>query len=153
MPTFKGCGKASGFPRKRGYGLHGKHGHGQHWREDRCVGLTSGAMQSEKVCFNFLQFTHLAHATSLVLQNFKTYLRSQDAIMIWWEQLIQSPSRPECECFTCDESSVFKHLSFRGFLHLGNPRKPEKTRKLGNLATYVLFPGNSQNDELSATEN
>jgi len=45
-------------------------------------------------------------------------------------------------------ASVFKHLSFHGFLHLGNPQKPAKTGKLGNLATYVLFHRNSQKDEL-----
>ena len=39
-------------------------------------------------------------------------------------------------------SSVLKLFSFHGFLHLGNPRKPAKTRKLGNSETYVLFPGN-----------
>jgi hypothetical protein len=33
----------------------------------------------------------------------------------------------------------------------GQPRKPAKTEKLGNLATYVIFPGNSQNDELWET--
>src|ERR1700678_4508191 len=39
-------------------------------------------------------------------------------------------------------TSVLRLFSFHGFLHLGNPRKPAKTRKLGNSETYVLFPGN-----------
>jgi hypothetical protein len=43
------------------------------------------------------------------------------------------------------------HLSFCRFLHLGNPGNQQKTEKLGNLATYVMFPGNPQNDELRET--
>ncbi|KIJ97644.1 hypothetical protein K443DRAFT_681353 [Laccaria amethystina LaAM-08-1] len=43
------------------------------------------------------------------------------------------------------------HLSFRRFLHLGNPGNQQKTEKLGNLATYVMFPGNPQDDELWET--
>ncbi|KIJ96617.1 hypothetical protein K443DRAFT_682207 [Laccaria amethystina LaAM-08-1] len=43
------------------------------------------------------------------------------------------------------------HLSFRRFLHLGNPGNQQKTEKLGNLATYVMFPRNPQDDELWET--
>ncbi|KIK00957.1 hypothetical protein K443DRAFT_678813 [Laccaria amethystina LaAM-08-1] len=43
------------------------------------------------------------------------------------------------------------HLSFHRFLHLGNPENQQKTEKLGNLATYVMFPRNPQNDELWET--
>jgi len=40
MPTFKGCGKTSGLPWKCGYGLHGRHGHGQHWSESVYTGCS-----------------------------------------------------------------------------------------------------------------
>ncbi|KIK00055.1 hypothetical protein K443DRAFT_679425 [Laccaria amethystina LaAM-08-1] len=43
------------------------------------------------------------------------------------------------------------HLSFRRFLHLGNLGNQQKTEKLGNLATHVMFPGNPQDDELQET--
>src|SRR5271168_5148095 len=51
-----------------------------------------------------------------------------------------------CRCWTLTKfippcTSVLMLFSFHGFLHLGNPRKPAKTRKLGNSET-------SQNDEL-----
>jgi hypothetical protein len=38
--------------------------------------------------------------------------------------------------------SAFKHFSFQRFLHLRNLQKPIKTRKPGNLETYVQIPGN-----------
>jgi hypothetical protein len=38
--------------------------------------------------------------------------------------------------------SVVCHFSFHGFPHSGNQRKPVKTKKRGNLETYVHFPGN-----------
>ena len=44
-------------------------------------------------------------------------------------------------------ASVLWHFSFHGFLHLGNPWKPIKTKKPGNFATHVRFL-ETQNDEL-----
>jgi hypothetical protein len=37
------------------------------------------------------------------------------------------------------------HLGFQRFLNPGNPWKPVKTQELGNLDTYVPFPGNLTN--------
>jgi len=48
-----------------------------------------------------------------------------------------------------EASSVHKHFSFQRFLHLRNPQKPIKTRKPGNLETYVQIPGNLSLTSLS----
>ena len=42
-------------------------------------------------------------------------------------------------------ASVKMHFGFHRFLNPGNPWKPVKTWELGNLDTYVPFPGNLAN--------
>jgi len=45
-------------------------------------------------------------------------------------------------------ASVLKHFSFQRFLHLKNLQKPIKTRKPGDLETYVQIPGNLSSTSL-----
>jgi hypothetical protein len=47
-----------------------------------------------------------------------------------------------CSTRTGYGASVLCHFSFHGFLHSGNQQKPMETQILGNLKTYVCFPGN-----------